>query len=98
MGHGRHPVLDGHVRTDEANGLDGQIHVGLGMLLEDSGKLLLDRFAALSGLALFIDDLSGHYEQLRDRKGVAPVVCLGKSLGGEADLRPADASGWAKTR
>ena len=85
MGHGRHPLLDGHVRTDEPNGLDGQIHVGLGMLLEDSGEHLLDRFAALSGLALFIDDLSVRYEQSRDRLGVSRVVRLGKRLGGEPD-------------
>ena len=85
MGHGRHPVLDGHVRTDEANGPDGQIHVGLGMLLEDSGEHLLDPFTALSGLALFIDDLSVRHEQPRDRLGVSRVVRLGKRLGGEPD-------------
>ena len=85
MGHGRYAVLDGHVRTDEPNRPDGQIHVGLGMLLEDSGEHLLDPFAALSGLALFTDDLSVRYEQRRDRLGISRVVGLGKRLDGQPD-------------
>ena len=73
------------LRTDEPNGPDGQIHVGLGMLLEDSREHLLDPFAALSGLALFTDDLSVRDEQGRDRLGISRVVRLGKRLGGESD-------------
>ena len=55
------------------------------MLLEDSGEHLLDPFTALSGLALFTDDLSVRYEQRRDRLGISRVVRLGKRLGGEPD-------------
>jgi len=78
MRHRRHPLFDGHVRTDEPNGPDGQIHVGLGMLLEDFGEDLLDLFTPLRRLAFFADDLSLHYVELRDRLRVARVIRLGK--------------------
>ena len=55
------------------------------MLLEDPGEDLLDRFAALRGLAFFTDDLAVRQEQPCDRLGIARIVGLGKGLGGEPD-------------
>ena len=99
MGHGRHPVLDGHVRTDEANGPDGQIHVGLGMLLEDSGEDLLDPFTALSGLALFTDDLSVRQRTATrspwHRPRCTPWQTPRRRAGSTS--RPADAPGRGRT-
>ena len=85
MGHSRGPFLDGHVRGDEANGADVQIHASFGVLLEDCGEDLLDPFPALGGLAFFRDDLSVRQEEPCDGLGIARIVGLGKGRGGEPD-------------